>query len=280
MPGVPKVSLLASLPMYDFPELVEHTDALWHEIARQLVLRGVLDVPTDVVRPTGSLHDHWTNPALLLSHTCGYPLVRDLTGDQHVLGSFAVASGSVARPGWYRSVLVCRADDQRASASGVAGFDGAALAVNDAGSLSGWVSLGVALADAGVRPGPITFTGAHAFSVEAVRSGGADLASIDAHSFSLFSVHRPSAVVGIRVIGHGPEVAMTPLITAYGDLVPVLREAVVEALDAISPATRKALQITGFVEGGRDMHGRVLEFAAKAMSVLPLSGSDPEPVAS
>lgn len=73
---------------------------------------------------------------------------------------------------------------------------------------------------------------------------------------------------------------MTPLITAYGDLVPVLREAVVAALDAISPATRKALQITGFVEGGRDMHGRVLEFAAKAMSVLPLSGSDPEPVAS
>lgn len=277
-PSAPEVSLLASLPMYDFPELIEHTDALWHEIARQLVLRGVLDVPTDVVRPTGSLHDHWTNPALLLSHTCGYPLVRDLTGDQHVLGSFAVASGSVARPGWYRSVLVCRADDRRAS-GGVVAFDGAAMAVNDAGSLSGWVSLGVALADAGVRPGRITFTGAHASSVEVVRTGGADLASIDAHSFALFSAHRTVAVESLRIIGRGPEVAMTPLFTSRAALVPLLRDAIAAAVFALEPETRAALQIEGFVAGGREMHDQVLGLAARAMSVMPTSGADHEPVA-
>lgn len=271
--------MIASLPMYDFPELVAHTDALWEEIARQLTHRGVASVPATLERPSGPLHDHWLDPRLLLSHTCGFPLVRVLTEAQLVLGSFAVASGRPGRPGWYRSVLVCRNDDARAP-GGVAGFDGAPVAINDAGSLSGWVSLGAALADAGIRPGPITFTGAHAASVEAVRSGVADLASVDAHSFSLFSAHRPAAVEGLRVIGHGPEVAMTPLFTAHAELVSVLRASVVAAVDAIAPATRMALQIDGFVAGGREMHGQVPGLAAKAMTVMLRSDDGPAPVAS
>ena len=276
--------LFASLPMYDFAEIVTHTDALWDAIARELTRRGVASVPLALARPSGSLHEHWLDQALLLSHTCGLPLVRVLTQAQHVLGSFAVASGSPDRPGSYRTVIVCRADDPRGTSAGFDGtgglarFAGAPVAVNDAGSLSGWVSLGVALADAGVRPGPITFTGAHATSVDAVQRGVADLASIDAHSFALFAAHRPAAVAGLRVIGHGPEVAMTPLITARADLVPVLREAIGAALDAIAPTTRWALQIVGFVEGGREMHAQVPELAEKAMTVMPCSGDDPQPV--
>ena len=72
---------------------------------------------------------------------------------------------------------------------------------------------------------------------------------------------------------------MTPLITSRADLVPVLRESVVAALDAIPPTTRWALQIVGFVEGGRDMHAQVPHLARKAMDVLPSSGDDPQPVA-
>ncbi len=275
----PGSAVIASLPMYDLPEIAGHTDALWAEIARHLRGRGVVDVPSNLVRPTVPLRDHWVEPGLLLSHTCGYPLVRELTDAQHVLGSFVVTGGSPDRPGWYRSVVICRADDARA-ADGVAAFNGASMAANDIGSLSGWVSLGVALADAGIRPGPITFTGAHAVSVAAVRSGLADLASIDAHSFSLLSAHRPAAVEGLRVIGHGPEVAMTPLFTAHAEHVPVLREAVVAAMDAIAPTTRTALQIVGFVAGGREMHGQVLGLAAKAMAVMSSSGDDLDPAAS
>lgn len=265
--------------MYDLPEIADHTDALWAEIARQLRRRGVVDVPSKLARPTVPLRDHWVDPGLLLSHTCGYPLVRELTDAQHVLGSFAVTSGSPHRPGWYRSVVICRADDARA-VDGVAAFNGAPMAANDIGSLSGWVSLGAALADAGIRPSHITFTGGHAASVEAVRGGAADLASIDAHSFSLFSAHRPAAVEGLQVIGHGPEVAITPLFTAYADLVPMLREAVVAAVNELTPATRAALQIDGFVVGGREMHGRVMELAAKAMAVMSSSGDDLDPAAS
>lgn len=270
-------SRIASLPMYDFPELSEHTDALWAAIGNELTRRGVSGVPSTLTRPVGSLHDHWLDPDVLLSHTCGYPLMRVLTDAQHVLGSFAVSGGDPTRPGSYRSVLVCRADDARA-ASGVAAFDGAIMAANDAGSLSGWVSLGVALARAGARPGPITLTGAHALSMHAVRSGVADLASIDAHSFALFSAHRPNAVEGLRMIGHGPDVAMTPLFTAEADLVEILREAVHGALEALSPTTRMALQIEGFVVGGREMHEQVRDLEALAGSVMPSSPADPEPV--
>lgn len=73
---------------------------------------------------------------------------------------------------------------------------------------------------------------------------------------------------------------MTPLFTAHAEHVPVLREAVVAAMDAIAPTTRTALQIVGFVAGGREMHGQVLGLAAKAMAVMSSSGDDLDPAAS
>ena len=238
--------MIASLPMYDFPELRAQTDALWQAIRSQLLDRGVADVPELLTRPEGELADHWRLPELLLSHTCGYPVVR-LLPDLHVLGSFGVAAGGSAPPGRYRSVLVARADD---------------------GSLSGWISLGWAFSQADARPGPVVFTGAHAMSVVAVRDAEADLASIDAHSFALFREHRPDAVRGLVVVGQGPEVAVTPLITARGDLVEVLRSAVGDALEALPAEVLSALMINGWVPHGRDDHLPVLELARTALSVL------------
>jgi len=258
--------VIASLPMYDFPELRAQTDALWQAIRSQLRDRGVGDVPERLTRPEGELADHWRLPELLLSHTCGYPVVR-LLPDLHVLGSFGVVAGGSSPAGRYRSVLVARADDPR-SPGGVAAFDGARVAANDDGSLSGWISLGWALSQVDARPGSVVFTGAHAMSVVAVRDAEADLASIDAHSFALFREHRPDAVRGLVVVGQGPEVAVTPLITARGDLVEVLRSAVGDALEALPAEVLSALMITGWVPHGRDDHLPVLELARTALSAL------------
>ena len=256
---------MASLPMYDFPEIRAHTNDLWAGMAHELIAVGIDDVPSALTRPDGPLVVHWRDNSLLLSQTCGYPVVRQLP-DIHVLGSFAVVSGA-ERPGHYRSVLVARRSDSR-SLHGVAGFSGARAAANDDGSLSGWVSLGWAFAEAGASPGPVTFTGQHALSVVAVRDGHADIASIDSHSYSLFARHRPESVEGLVVVGHGPEVAVTPLFTAHTELVEPIRSAVARALNSASPKVLSELMITGWVSHGREDHDHVVQLAERALAVL------------
>lgn len=252
--------------MYDFPEIRAHTDLLWGMIAEQARILGIEEVPSSLTRPDGPLVDHWLRDDLLCSHTCGYPIVRQLP-TVHVLGSFSVEAGT-ARPGHYRSVVVARSGDPR-SAGGLRAFAGAPAAANDDGSLSGWVSLGWAMAEAGISPGRVNFTGQHALSVLAVRDGAADFASIDAHSFALFSRHRPDAVAGLMVVGHGPEVAVTPLITAREEHVGPLREAVGRAIETLPTESLRALMITGWVPHGRDDHEPVKALAQRALRSLP-----------
>ena len=65
---------LASLPMY-----VSNRDAvtqLWAAVAAQLREQGLANTPQALTWPT-DLHAHWLNPDLLLSQTCGYPLMDD-----------------------------------------------------------------------------------------------------------------------------------------------------------------------------------------------------------
>lgn len=255
--------------MYDFPEIREYTDALWSGVAARLLEAGLSDVPEVLTRPTGPLVEHWLRPDLFMSHTCGYPVVLKLTPAQHLLGSFSVEAGDPQRPGWYRSVLLCRSSDARGD-DGLVAFSGAIAAANDDGSLSGWVSLGSAMSQAGIRPGGVRFSGGHEFSITMVTDGSADMACIDAHSFALLSAHRPHCVAGLRILGYGPSIAVTPLFTAQPELVDVLREAVTAAVHGLSVEARAALMITGFVPHGREAFEPVRAMAVEALAVLPV----------
>lgn len=255
--------------MYDYPEIRRYTDAFWLAVAADLREAGLSDVPEGLTRPTGSLVEHWLRPDLYMSHTCGYPLVRQLTPAQHLLGSFSVQAGDPERPGWYRSVVVCRSSDARGD-GGLGAFGGATAAANDEGSLSGWVSLGWAMSQAGIRPGRVSFSGGHEFSVTMVGEGAADVACIDAHSFALLSAHRPHCIGGLRIIGYGPSIAVTPLFTAQPELVDALRAAVTAAVLRLSDEARAALMITGFVPHGREAFEPVQAMAVEALAVLPV----------
>ena len=254
--------------MYDFPEIWEHTDALWSSVAAHLQEAGLSGVPEVLTRPTEPLAEHWLRPDVFMSQTCGYPVVRQLTPAQHLLGSFSVQAGDPERPGWYRSVLVCRTSDSRGD-GGLGAFGGALAVANDDGSLSGWVSLGFAMSQAGIRPGGVSFSGGHEFSVTMVTDGSADLACIDAHSFALLSTHRRHCVSGLRIIGYGPSIAVTPLFTAQPELLESLRAAVTAAVQGLSVTARTALMITGFVPHGREAFEPVRAMAVEALTVLP-----------
>jgi hypothetical protein len=71
---------IASLPMYDYPELHAAHDALWAAIRLRLRARGIGDTP-DALTRSADLFSMWRNPALLLGQTCGHPQVTGL-GDK------------------------------------------------------------------------------------------------------------------------------------------------------------------------------------------------------
>ena len=62
--------MTASLPMYDWPEFREHTDAFWQGFAGHAQLTGELERKHFYV-------DVWRNPGLVFSQTCGYPFTHE-----------------------------------------------------------------------------------------------------------------------------------------------------------------------------------------------------------
>ena len=88
-------------------------------------------------------------------------------------------------------------------------------------------------------------------SIDAVREGSADVASIDAVTFALLGDLHPDRVRGLTVIGRGPLVPCLPLIvhgTATDGEVATWRAAFAEACnDPATAAIRRRLRIRDFV---------------------------------
>jgi ABC-type phosphate/phosphonate transport system substrate-binding protein len=230
--------------MYDFPEVRWATDALWAAVAARLSAAGIAAAPA-LDRDSG-LPDLWTDPALLLSQTCGNPYVR-----RHRDRLRLVATPHYAAPGCdgprYSSQLVVRAD---APGEGLADFRGGVCAVNEWGSLSGWVALAAALPEPPERFfRAALITGAHADSMAAVAAGEADIAAIDCVTYALLQRHRPAAAAGLRVIGSTAPAPGLPLVTrrdASDETVVALRSALRGVLaDPALAEARAALLIEG-----------------------------------
>lgn len=233
--------MIAALPMYDRAENRAVTDRYWSLIRNALAARNI-DAPQVLHRGSGDLIDEWTSPSLLLSQTCGFPYRARLHGQVELVGTpdFGIAG---CPPGYYRSALVARAQDPRDT---LAEFDGATLAYNDGMSQSGWAApqnqatkQGIAL-----RAGPCT--GSHAASLAAVATGAADLAALDAVTWSLLSEHDPLAKA-VKVIGLTDPTPGLPYITASGRDSQSIFAAIAEAISQLDATELSALRLTGLV---------------------------------
>jgi GNAT superfamily N-acetyltransferase len=107
----------------------------------------------------------------------------------------------------------------------------------------------------------VLLTGSHAASVEAVRNGLADLASIDSWTYELLSIHRPEVTEGLRIIARGPLVAVTPIVTAAGGPLGPLRRALEQATAEVG----EPLGVRGFVARDREAHDAIAELARVAL---------------
>lgn len=257
---------VASLPMYDLPELREHTDALWAALARALEARGASGVPRSLCRDR-ALPSVWLDPDLLLSQTCGYPLVRQLAGRVEVVATprYRVAH---CEGTWYRSHIVVPRDSTAASLADLAG---SVCAVNEPDSHSGMNALRALvapLAGGGKFFRHVRWTGAHRASLELVARGEADVAAIDCVSFALFEQALPDLTAQVRAIELTAACPGLPIITAAGTSrseIEAMREALAEVeADPALAGARDALLLDGFETLPADVYRRVDELADQA----------------
>ncbi len=228
------MNAVASLPMYDWPEVRAATDAWWAALRDALRARG-LAAPEALARDA----PHWEDAGLVLSQTCGMPYRLRLHGCVTLIGALDYGLAGCA-PGWYRSALVVGAGDRRAAA---ADFAGSRFAWNAADSQSGRAALEEALGP--LDPGRALVSGSHRGSIRAVARGEAEIAAIDAVSWRLAEAWEPAAA-GVRVLGWTRPTPGLPLITAGGRDPEPYRAAVLAALEALGAASRAALGLRGF----------------------------------
>ena len=161
--------------MYDLPEIRAANEGLWAAIAAQLRQAGV-SAPASLCRPQ-ALARHWSDPALLLSQSCGYPLLRLPPHVQVVATPRYRAEGCEGAA--YRSALIVRVDDPAAT---LGDLRDRRCAINGTDSNSGMNLLRAAVAPwarGGRFFGRVEVSGSHLESLARVGDGRADIAAID-----------------------------------------------------------------------------------------------------
>ena len=233
--------MIATLPMYDWPERRAETDARWLALRDALRAEG-FKAPGDLSRADEPMA-LWLSPDLLIGETCTYPLVTVLDGKvRYVATPMHHAPGCT--PGRYRSAVVRRGTgngvsppatpDALIAPEAVAGR----FAANMPESLSGFVALAGDMAATHLGEpgdGDVLWTGSHRASIRAVASGEADFAAIDCVSWAIALDHEPAAR-DLVVAGWTASRPGLPLITsgdADDEALSRIRRAVLSAMDAV-----------------------------------------------
>jgi len=258
--------MIASLPMYDWPEVREATDALWQGIARHLAANGFAGVPATLERGRDR-DEQWRSPDLLFSQACGYPLTHALADRVDLVATPCYGVRGCEGADYCSLVVVSRAGKAR----GLADLRGATAAFNSADSMSGMLALRAVVAPLSRKGrffGQVIESGSHLASMRAVAEGEADVAAIDCVSFALAERHHPDLVKRLKVIAETPRVPGLPLITARGRTGPErarLARALTEAFaDPVLAAARADVFITGLEFTSLTDYQAILDLEAAA----------------
>lgn len=205
---------VASLPMYDLPELRAATDAWWRGLARAFRREGIADVPESIDRRE-AYQDVWLAPDLLFSQTCGYPLTHAMAGRVELVATPCYSTEGCEGANYCSFVIVGADSTVRA----IADLRGTRCAVNGLDSQSGFNVLRslVAPVAKGARFfGSVAITGGHLASLGRVAAGQADVAAIDCVTHGLLVRHRPQALAGTRVLCRTASAPGLPYVTQAG----------------------------------------------------------------
>jgi ABC-type phosphate/phosphonate transport system substrate-binding protein len=260
---------IAALPMYNAsPALAADWRALLGRAEARLA--GWLAARGDtlsIVEPDGPLAAFWLRPDLLLSQTCGYPLVHALAGRVQVVATPAFDIDGCA-PGRYRSVLVTGAQVDAPSLDACRGLR---AAYNDDDSNSGMNLLRDAVAPlAHGKPffSAVLRTGGHLKSLRALAiDRSADVAAIDCVTLAFVRDQLPQLAGAIREIGVTRSAPGLPFIASKA----LPEEASIRLADALDdavrahPALARRLKLKRFVRRPASDYATILEIERAAI---------------
>lgn len=255
---------VVQLPMYDWPEFTQATNRLWVSIRDHFNEAGI-DAPASLDR-TAPPAETWQSPNLLLSQTCGLPLVAGFSGKVKVLGSFAYQG--IEPAGSYHSVIISHKSDDEAGSC----FEGKRAVINGDDSYSGYLALKCYLTDHGLDESPfasVLVSGGHRTSLCAVASGNADIAAIDCVSWHLAQQCEP-AIKSLKVIAHTRSRPGLPLITHLNASVreiSAMRDALARAVDDLDEKSCTMLGIHDFVAREESDYAPITEDQARCGSL-------------
>ena len=253
-----------AFPMYAVNEV--DNQALWQAVKQLLAKRGQ---SVDTLRPgvaQGNLLTHWRDPHLLLSQTCGYPLVTALPEVQTVGRFHYTAPGCEGAN--YRSFLIARQSDIGHS---LADFRGRRVVCNAIDSQSGYhvlCKMVTSLPRNGAFFAQLMISGSHRQSLIDVARGTADLAAIDCVTYALLARHQPHLLASLKIVQHSPPAPGLPLITAAGtapETLATLRAALKELVSAAEfSEVCRAMMIGGYSDVTRSAYRMLLDWRNEA----------------
>ncbi len=211
--------MLASLPMYDWPEVREATNLWWQGLSRHMGLAVGLDRSADHFAA-------WRRDDLVFSQTCGYPFTHEFKGVLDYVSTPHYAADGCEGANYCSMVL---AREKRP----LQDFRGAIAAVNSPDSMSGMLALKLVfapLARDGEFFAQVVKSGSHVASMRAVREGKADVCAVDAICVAMARRYRPDYLEGLVEIARSPLVPGLPYVARAGNIA-ALRGAVTAAFN-------------------------------------------------
>lgn len=170
--------MIASLPMYDRPANAAAHDQLWALIRNYLRDDGV--AAPDALDRSLRYRDTWDRTDLVLGQICVLPYRTTHAKNVTLIGASDYGLDGCA-PGYFRALMVCRADDPRC----IADFATARFVANAKHSFSGYqAALDTMRAHGLPLPVPV-ITGSHDASVKSIARNAADFACIDAQTWRM-----------------------------------------------------------------------------------------------
>jgi ABC-type phosphate/phosphonate transport system substrate-binding protein len=238
---------IISLPMYDWPEVRQATDAWADGVARHMREHGFREAPSALLR-CEDYGEAWASPDLLLSQTCGYPLTHAYASSLLPVLTPHYGAEGCSGPDYCSFIMVRRSADIRE----LSDLRSHVSAINDRHSMSGMLALKLVfapLAQSGNFFARTIETGSHVDSLKAVQQGVADVCAIDAVCLAMAKRYRPDLVENLIELSRSPPIPGLPMVTSArrsADEVERLRSALQAAfVDPKLEHAREALLLTG-----------------------------------
>jgi ABC-type phosphate/phosphonate transport system substrate-binding protein len=207
-----RMTLTASLPMYNLPEMRAVNARFWEALRGLLIEAGVNNAPAILAFDRPPVPQR-IGSEMLFSQTCGYPLETIFSGQAVRLGTPCYDAGYCGGAS-HRGLFIVPAESP---ARELRDLRGGTFLMNHRHSNSGMNLPRRALAEiAAGRPffARVTETGSQPGNLDRIARGEADATAVDCVTFAFWSQFRPDAALQVRVLASTPPSPAIPFVTS------------------------------------------------------------------